>query len=827
MKRLLLPLLMTSMACTQATPSAPVETAQRRDAVLTDAQIGNAWKDPPLPYRTVSFTFDDGPDDNPMASFNTSWQIAKYLQQQGIRATFFINGCRIDAGCPRYLGDLGNTTYLSQIVEMGHRVANHTYDHEALTNPSLGAAGQIAELKVNQAILDPYITDGMFLFRAPGDNWGQSPIGETHACDGSSSIANNVRSDPALSKMSGPFCFDWDAHDWACTNNGWTPEACADHYVAMSLELDPDGDRTVNGLERGIIQMHDFNPTMNIAGTDWAYRFVVSLVGKLKAVSGTPYVFVPLDAHPGVRGMFSFPAPTQWTTTYLSDWETWNSDVGYYGTVRLGDINGDGKADVCGRGSGGIRCALSLADGSMDTATNWLSLVADTDGYKPAQYSTTFQLADIDNDGNADACIRAVVGYLCFKSNGTTAFATSAWDAAEFSNANGWNASEALYGSIRIGNVDGDLDGYADICGRNAAGEIVCSLFNGTTFEAATSWSSDFTAPSWALAKHATTFQLADLDNDGKADICARGADGMWCGLSEGVATGFATASRWTQMSFDDAQGWGTLPSRYKSIKLGDVDGDGKADVCGRHSTGLVCSFSTGTSFRNYRYVTNMDFGDSEGWSADEYGSTLALGDVNGDGRADLCARASAGLTCTLAPMLLATYNTTRQTGLCSTAQASCDSGMFYEGRGTVYPEAQQPNTLQGTCADGSAVTTVGTDVTGGYLKDGSVERVRVMTLDKTPFASGKTVRVEVSAFASGTGEQLEIFTAANAASPTWVSLGATTLSSAGYAWVTRTYTLPAGAQQAVRAVLRSTSLSGACPGGGFTDVDDLAFTVQ
>lgn len=827
MKKLLLPLLLSSMACTQAAPrSEPVATDQRRDAVVTNEQIGNGWTNPPMPYRTVSMTFDDGPDDDPSTSFNTSWMIADYLRQQGIRATFFINGCRVEGTCNP--ADAGSTspTYLAEISAMGHRVANHTYRHDGLRGRT--QAQHIADLKENQNVLDPYITDGMYLFRAPGDDWGQSPTGTIHACDGASVVADNVRSDPALSKLSGPFCFDWDAHDWDCTDKGRTPEDCADLYIYMSTYLEPDaGTRTVDGFERGIIQMHDRSPTNGYTGTDWAYLFVVSLVEKLKAMPGTPYVFVPLDAYPGVRGLFSFPSPTPWTTTYLSDPDNWNTDIGYYGTVRLGDINGDGLADVCGRGGSGIRCALSKADGSMGSEALWLSTVSDTDGYKPAEYSTTFQLADIDHDGKADACIRGGAGYMCYRSiwapgipplPDTTKFSPSPWLASEFSDGNGWNASEARYGSIRIGNVDGDVNDYGDICGRNAAGQIVCSLFNGSTFGPATVWSSAFTAPMWNQAQYATTFQLGHLNKDNNADLCIRGPDGIRCARSTG--TRFVTPTLWTQMSFDDAQGWGTSAARYKSIKLADVDGDGLADVCGRHSTGLVCSFSKSTSFRDYRYVTNTHFGDAQGWSAVEYGSTLMLGDVNGDGRADLCGRASTGLVCTLAPAVLATYDTTLKTGRCSTAQASCDSGILYEGRGPLHPEAQHPNTLNNSCADGTSVLVK-------YLEGASIERVRVMTVDKSDFAAGKTVRVEVSAHASGAGEQLEIFTASNAASPVWVSLGATSLPNAGFAWVTKTYTLPSGPQQAVRAVLRSTSLSGSCPGGDLTDVDDLAFTVK
>ncbi|MBN8468820.1 VCBS repeat-containing protein [Corallococcus exiguus] len=827
MKILLLTPLLLSVACIQSAPAKEAETASRTDRVLTHDQIGHPYqKNSPLPYRTVSLTFDDGPDIDRADGGNTSVMIAEYLQQQGIRATFFVNGCRIDG-----IGDgvcFDRPDFPGRIVALGHRVANHTYFHEDLPSldPSDGGApgAQAATIHNTQVLLDPHISDGMYFFRAPGDKWGQNPHNGVNACDGSAAVANHLRNDPLLSKMAGPFCFDWDAHDWACAELGGTPAACADSYIyegEIPYVTNPDAGTVAGPRERGILQLHDASPVAGLAGTTWSYDLVVSLVTKLKARSGTPYVFVPLDAIPGVRGTLSFPSPTNWTTTYLSDADLWNTDIGYHGTVRLGDINGDGRADVCGRGSAGLRCALSNADGSMGAEALWLSLVSDTLGYKPREYSTTFQLADIDNDGKADACIRAAEGYLCFKAL-TGGFQTSAWAATSFSNANDWNAAEARYGSIRVGDVDGD--GYGDICGRDADGKIVCSLFNGATFAAAEEWSSAFTALSWSQPEYATTFQLAKVNNDKFADLCVRGPDGILCALSTG--SGFGTPSLWTQMAFDDASGWATSPSRYKSIKLGDVDGDGSADVCGRHSTGIVCAFSTGTSFRNYRYVLNTNFGDAANWSGEEYGATLALGDVNGDSYADVCARAAAGLTCMPATTRLAEFDPVLKVGYCSTVGTACDSGSFYEGRGVVHPEANQPNTLQGTCADGAS---------GDYLSHPSIERVRVTTVDNpviTPrvdreLAVGESVRVEVSAYASAAGEQLEIFRAANASSPTWVSLGTTTLSSAGYAWVTKTYTLPSGTTQAVRAVLRPSTLSGACPGGSTTDVDDLAFHVK
>src|SRR4051812_42097711 len=53
------------------------------EPVLTTAQINGSG----LPAKTVVLTYDDGPDDHTL-------ELAHYLADQGVRATFFVNGKR-------------------------------------------------------------------------------------------------------------------------------------------------------------------------------------------------------------------------------------------------------------------------------------------------------------------------------------------------------------------------------------------------------------------------------------------------------------------------------------------------------------------------------------------------------------------------------------------------------------------------------------------------------------------------------------------------------------------------------------------------------------
>ena len=78
-----------------------------------------------------------------------------------------------------------------------------------------------------------------------------------------------------------------------------------------------------------------------------------------------------------------------------------------------------------------------------------------------------------------------------------------------------------------------------------------------------------------------------------------------------------------------------------------DLTGDGLADVCVREPNGVRCWVSTGRDFD--RRIDGPPLSDAEGWTASARFRSLRLADVSGDGRADLCAIAADGLRCWLA----------------------------------------------------------------------------------------------------------------------------------------------------------------------------------
>ena len=69
--------------------------------------------------------------------------------------------------------------------------------------------------------------------------------------------------------------------------------------------------------------------------------------------------------------------------------------------MQLADVNGDGRADACGRAADRIRC--KLAGGGELLGPMW----GDAAGWGEARYFATIQFIDIDGDGKADGARRS------------------------------------------------------------------------------------------------------------------------------------------------------------------------------------------------------------------------------------------------------------------------------------------------------------------------------------------------------------------------------------------------------------------------------------
>jgi peptidoglycan/xylan/chitin deacetylase (PgdA/CDA1 family) len=250
-----------------------------------------------LPEKTVVLTFDDGPDDHTLT-------IARYLAEVGVHATFFVNGRRFcrqfaaDGSCaqpaetrPCNDGTLQASvttprfypvSLLADLVALGHRVGNHTQDHCDLTD-QVNPTDFAWEIEATQALLDPHILDGLFLFRAPFGRWDLD-------------AAKRANLWPGFARLTGPVAWDIDGADWDCWKKGMTPEACA-HFYFDKLGARPK--------RNGIILLHD-RPEFNV-GYEGPLLLTKILVPALRAQG---YRFVTLESVPTIGARLTPPRAT-------------------------------------------------------------------------------------------------------------------------------------------------------------------------------------------------------------------------------------------------------------------------------------------------------------------------------------------------------------------------------------------------------------------------------------------------------------------------------------------------------------------------------------
>jgi len=236
------------VACSASPDEAAI--GQQTNAIVTDTGLNGDR----LPPNTLVLTYDDGPDEHTI-------EIAKYLWEQKIQATFFMNGrrfCKSDGrgGCAlpmetRACDNGGSQAFVANpiyypeslidtVLSYGHRVANHTEDHCDLTGQTSGADVSY-ELRTTQAILDRHANAGSRYFRPPYGDWNAG-------------TASFARTDPSLDSLIGPVFWDINGNDWSCWLNGVSVAVCEQGYVDL-VHARP--------WRNGIIIMHD-RPEFNV-----------------------------------------------------------------------------------------------------------------------------------------------------------------------------------------------------------------------------------------------------------------------------------------------------------------------------------------------------------------------------------------------------------------------------------------------------------------------------------------------------------------------------------------------------------------------------------
>ena len=319
----------------------------------------------------------------------------------------------------------------------------------------------------------------------------------------------------------------------------------------------------------------------------------------------------------------------------LSDDQGW-TDPGLYETIQSARLVGGAQREqLVARGSNGIEL-WDFTPGGTPFTGSWAAVPTVAAqrifaGWSEAENYETIQFGDIDGDGAEEMIGRGPGGidtYLYASEDGE--FFQLGSGGAGMSDANGWNRPER-YSTIQL--VDLDADGADELVARAEGGIKVWRwTFNSNEWVEVPVPVVLTDGDVWTQPQYYSTIQFAnvsDFDDPGLAgrpEMLARSPSGvdLWVWTDSGFVLGF------TDHRFEDANGW-LDPTNYETIQTADVDGDGFAEIVARANKDVVVEqFDFATTMWLSLGVGTLLLDDDPWAQGAEYYTTIQAGDIDG-----------------------------------------------------------------------------------------------------------------------------------------------------------------------------------------------------
>jgi Ca2+-binding RTX toxin-like protein len=267
-------------------------------------------------------------------------------------------------------------------------------------------------------------------------------------------------------------------------------------------------------------------------------------------------------------------------------------------SVRAVDVNGDGKLDLLTADYSSGTVSVQLGDG----AGGFSGSTTVTGQSSPR----SIIVADVNGDGKLD---------LLTANAGSSSVSVRLGDGTgDFSGSTSVDVG-GFVTSIVVADVNGD--GKLDILAANIdSNAVAIRLGDGA---GGFSGSSEI-----SVGNGPASFTAVDMNGDGKLDIVAANQNSNTVSVRLGDGTGGFSGSMNISVGGDP-----------NSVAVGDVNGDGKLDVVTANVTGKSVSVLLGNGVGGFSSSTEIDVGGSY------YVYSVAVADVNGDGKLDILATKS------------------------------------------------------------------------------------------------------------------------------------------------------------------------------------------
>ncbi len=328
---------------------------------------------------------------------------------------------------------------------------------------------------------------------------------------------------------------------------------------------------------------------------------------------GRPDLAITNEADANVSLLLSTMTPGATTPSYAAKTDFATGDAPR--AVAIGDLNGDGQPDLAIANSLSASVSVLLNTTVLPAAAIEAGPKTDfTTGVAPRAVA----IGDLNGDGRPDLAIaNEADGNVSVLLNTTTPGATTPSYAAKTD----FTTGDAPF-AVAIGDLNGD--GRPDLAIANSFSDSVSVLLNTTTPGATTP--SYAAKTDFATAARPYSVAIGDLNGDGRPDLAiANGNSNSVSVLLNTTTPGATTPSYDPKTDFSTGAG----PS---SVAIGDLNGDGRPDLAiANYSNSvsvLLSTTSPGATTPSYAAKTDFTTGTTP--------YSVAIGDLNGDGRPDL-----------------------------------------------------------------------------------------------------------------------------------------------------------------------------------------------